>query len=144
MGDITGTQIRPDGRRVLASDIPEEDTSPRSTRVEPDTQINAEGVRVPVDSVDPNAPSRSVQGADQRLTAGTDPRNQVTAVVDGDDPNLTAAVTDEGGETGDDGLEDTNVSELREIASDLDIDGRSGMNKDELIAAIRAAEASNA
>lgn len=37
-------------------------------------------------------------------------------------------------------LEDRSVVELKELASSLEIEGRSGMNKDELVAAIVAAQ----
>jgi len=39
-----------------------------------------------------------------------------------------------------DGLEDMTVEELQDMAADLDIDGRSGMKKAQLVDAIRAAQ----
>jgi hypothetical protein len=39
--------------------------------------------------------------------------------------------------TGGDGLDNMNLSELRDVASERDLEGRSGMNKQQLIEALR-------
>lgn len=136
------TKVDATGRRVPAADV--EDASGPSrlsvSEVPGDTQIAADGSRVPVDQVADIAAPRNAESLfrEQRAAAPGTP------VAEDDEPDTdpeSEPDADADGDSEDDGdLESKNKAQLLEMAADLEIDGRSTMNKDELIEAIRAAQ----
>lgn len=143
------TKIDANGRRVPVSEFEAAEGAARSTTISPDTQIAADGVRRSVDEIDEN------QVAPVGRTAEALVRDERAAHIAGDASPEPEPADD--GEPEDDeegepepepepeqedekGLADHTVVELKEIAADLEIEGRSGMNKDELIEAIEDAQ----
>lgn len=148
-----GTQIGPDGKRVPIED-PEAAAGPSRlsvSEVDPDTQIAADGTRVPTDlagdiTKDRNAESLFREERAGQIEAGENPPVHgtgisadvaTTAEATGQEP----AADDDDDAAGDgEGVDGMTKAELLDVAADLEIEGRTTMNKAELLEAVKAAQ----
>lgn len=152
------TQIGPDGVRVpveQAQDVASYDGPVDSAEIDPETQIAPDGSRRSMEELDVGEDGDDAEGGGDEGAGVTQIDEEGTRrSIEETDPEAAAQLEEESSEDDDDAgqprtaadaeedeAEEPTLSELKARARELDISGRSSMNRDELADAVAEAEA---